>query len=222
MRSDDMRNLGIALAERVRREVDTVERLERIIKLRRRGRRLVVASTVTLLIIIAAVMLTVSPTETPVVNDATTTIPATLEDLQSLPVQVTVVLADDYTVDESGVCRGSGPLAGIETGSGLVVTKPTGAPDAATTVVPLLNGREVTEASGAASVLFRRGETAVCAFTLSPLGYDIREYAEIAFFPEGDPNIASSMTISGQRVVVRFMTDPAAEVAPTNGTGADS
>lgn len=207
MRPGEIRRNGAALAERVRDQVNPQERLEAMLQAHRRRRvaSLALAAAVVVAIVVGAFMLT-RLGEPPVITVPPTTPPSTVGELGSLPVEVFMVLESAYTVDETkGTCEGSGPLGGIEEGSSVHVHDESmfeSADEAPTITLPV--GIEITEADPRSSFLLSRDEVAVCAFVLPDLGYDIADYETIWLWPASDPNVASGMSRSGQRVIFRF------------------
>jgi len=207
MKPEEIRSRGAALAERVRTQVDTSQRLELVLRIHRRARIVAVAAAAAaVLVVVAGVLLLVRADEPPVITAPSTTIPSTLPGAQSLPVEVFMVLIGDYTVDEdTGACEGSGPLAGIGAGSMVHIVDESASPPpetAPTTNLPA--GVEVTQEDARASFLLGSGDPAACVFTLPDLGYDISEYENIRLLPETDPDTASGMSLSGQRVIFKF------------------
>jgi len=211
MRPEEIRSRGAALAERVRTQVDTSKRLEIMVRTHRRGRIVTVtAATAMVLAIVVGVFLLARVEEPPVITVPPTTVPSTIGELQSLPVEVFMVLDNAYTVDgASGACEGSGPLAGIGEGSAVHIFDESlfeTADDASTVTLPA--GVEVTEEDPRSSFLLSGDDSAVCVFTLPDLGYDIADYENISLFPETDPNVSSGMAISGQRIIFSFGDSP--------------
>lgn len=210
MRPEEISSHGAALTERVRRQVDTQERLEVMLRAHRRRRFATVALAAAVMgaVLVGAFMLT-RLGEPPPASVPPTTPPSTVGELGSLPVEVFMVLQGAYTVDgATGACEGSGPLAGIEEGSSVHVHDESvfeSADEAPTITLPA--GTEITEADPRSSLLLR-DEVAVCVFVLPDLGYDISEYEHISLFPASDPNVSSNMRISGQRVTFSFGDSP--------------
>ena len=222
MRPDEMLRRGVALAERVRREVDTTLRLDLMLQRRRRSRVAVIAAAAVAVgvLIVGSLWLTAAE-DAPVVTEPPTTLPRTTVDLQSLPVEAYMVLLSDFTVEAgTGVCEGSGPLAGVRAGSGVeVIDTAAGETDS---VIALPAGEEVTSADERAAFLLPDGVTAACVFTLPDLGYDTDEYADVTLLPESDPDIATGATIRGRRVVFRFGDIPGdAGLEPAPGVVSD-
>lgn len=121
-----------------------------------------------------------------------------------------MVVEGAYTLDElTGACEGSGPLAGIEEGSSVHVHDESmfeSANEAPTITLPA--GVEITEADPRSSFLLLPDEVAVCVFVMPDLGYDIADYESIRLMPASDPNVASSVSPIGQRVIFRFEESP--------------
>jgi predicted nucleic acid-binding Zn ribbon protein len=211
MRPEEIRSRGAALSERVRTQVDTQQRLEIMLRVRRRRRvATLTVATAGVLAVLVGVFLLARLEEPPVITVPPTTVPSTVGELRSLPVEVFMVLSDAYTVDEAtGVCEGSGPLAGIEAGSLVHVHDETvfaSADDAPT--IALAAGEEVTGEDPRASLVLSRDDPAACVFTLPDLGHDIADYENISLFPETDPDVSQGSFVSGQRVVFRFGDSP--------------
>lgn len=211
MRPEEIQSRGAALAERVRTHVDTQERLEIMLRVRRRRwvATLTVATAMVLAVVVGVFMLA-RVEEPPVITVPPTTVPSTVGELQSLPVEVFMVLGDAYTVDEAtGACEGSGPLTGIGEGSMVHIFDESvydSADEAPTIALP--SGVEVTDEDPRSSFLLSRDDPAACVFTLADLGYDIADYENISLFPEADPDVSTSSSVSGQRVVFRFGDSP--------------
>ena len=211
MRPEEIRWHGAALAERVRDHVDTQERLGVMLRAHRRRRiaALALATAMVVAVVVGAFMLT-RIGEPPVITVPTTppmTPPSTVDGLAPLPVEVFMVLEGAYTVDgDTGTCEGSGPLAGIEEGSSVEVRDESTTGEA--TAITLPAGVEITEADPRSSFLLSRDEVAVCVFVLPDLGYDIADYDNISLFPASDPNVGSSMSLRGQRVIFGFGDSP--------------
>jgi hypothetical protein len=208
MRPEEIRRRGVALAERVRVQVDPSERLEIMLRTHRRGRvaSMAMATAAIVLAVVVGVFLLARVEEPPVITVPPTTVPSTGGELQSLPVEVFVVLDSAYNVDEAtGACEGSGPLAGIGEGSAVHVFDEAvyeSADDAPTITLPA--GEEVTTDDPRSSFQLSRGDSAACVFTLPDLGYAVTDYDNISLFPESDPNVSSSMNVRGQRIVYTF------------------
>ncbi len=206
MRPEEVRSRGTALMERVRTQVDTSERLEIMLRAHRRSRLVTaIATAAAVLAVVAGILLLARVDEAPVV-----TLPApstTVPDLESLPVEVFVVLRNDYTVDEAtGVCEGSGPLAGIGEGSLVHILDESELVDGVEELpsITLPAGAEVGEEDAGSSFLLGPNDTAVCVFALPDLGYDVSEYENVILSPEPPPEGSLSHRVSGQRVVYTF------------------
>jgi hypothetical protein len=204
-----MRRHGAALAERVRREVNTSERLGVMLRQHRRQRMVAFAVAAAAVIVLAvSAVLIFSTEEAPVVSEPT---PTTVSSgLQALPVEVFMVLVGDYTVDTAdGSCEGSGRLAGIGAGSLVHIWDESAypSPEKAPTIA-LPEGLEVAGDEEAASYLLSAGEDTGCVFALPGLEYDISDFEHVSLFPESDPNVVISSRIIGQRVVVTFGAEP--------------
>ena len=212
MRSEEIQSRGAALAERVRTHVDTQERLEIMLRVRRRRwvATLTVATAMVLAVVVGVFMLARVEEEPPVITVPPTTVPSTVGELRSLPVEVFMVLGDAYTVDEAtGACEGAGPLTDIGEGSLVHIFDESvydSADEAPTIALPA--GVEVTEEDPRSSFLLSRDDPAACVFALPDLGYDIADYEIISLFPEADPDVSTSSAVIGQRVVVRFGDSP--------------
>ena len=206
MRPEEIRRNGAALAERVRDHVNPSERLEVMLRAHRRRRvtSLALATAVLVAVVVGAFMLT-RLAEPPVVTVPPTTTPSTVGELGSLPVEVFMVLEAAYTVEEAtGTCEGSGPLGGIGEGSTVEILDDSatdGSGEVPTITLPA--GIEVTAADPRSSFLLR-DDIAVCVFVLPELGFDIADYENIRLWPTSDPDVASSMSLSGQRVIFRL------------------
>ena len=221
MRPEDMRRRGTALADRVRREVDTSARLGIMLRQHRRQRvtAIAVAAAVAVALFVGA-LLTFTTEEDPVVTEPPTTAPSSL---RSLPVQVFMVLVGEYTVDPgSGSCEGSGPLAGIGSGSLVHVWDESEypGPDEAPAVA-LPPGVEVASDEERAAYLLSSGENTGCVFEMPDLGFDIDDYGHISLFPESDPNVAISSRRFGQRVVFTFGAEPGDQAFEPTGVASD-
>lgn len=211
MRPEEIQSHGAALAERVRTHVDTQERLEIMLRVHRRRRvGALIVITATMLAVVVGVSILLRMEDPPVITVPPTTVPSTIGELRSLPVEVFMVLPDAYTVDEvTGVCEGSGPLAGIGEGSLVHIHDESvfaSADDAPT--IPLPAGEEITGEDPRSSFLLSRDDSAACVFTLPDLGHDIADYEAIWLFPESDPDVSGSMAVAGQRVIFRFGDSP--------------
>jgi hypothetical protein len=146
----------------------------------------------------------------PVITVPPFTVPSTLGQLRSLPVEVYVILPADCTVDEvTGACEGSGPLAGIGEGSVVRVhdesVSGTGEERPAIT---LPAGAEVSREDPRSSFLLSRDVPTACVFMLADLGYDIADYDGISLPPETGPNTSGATAVSGQRVIFTFDDSP--------------
>ena len=211
MRPEEIRSHGVALAERMRTQVKTSDRLEMMLQTHRRRRTwALAAATAAALVIGVGILMLSRVDQRPVITVPPTTVPSTEAALRSLPVEVFMILDGAYTVDEAtGTCEGSGPLAGIGEGSAVHVFDQSvfdSADDAPTITLPA--GLEITEEDPRSSFLLSRDESAACMFVLPDLGYDISDYENITLFPESDPNVSSGMSLSGQRVVFSFSDSP--------------
>jgi len=211
MRPEEIRSHGVALAERMRTQVKTSDRLEMMLQTHRRRRTWALAAATAAALIIAVGILMLSRVDQrPVITVPPTTVPSTEAAIRLLPVEVFMILEGAYTVDEAtGTCEGSGPLAGIGEGSAVHVFDQLvfdSADDAPTITLPA--GLEITEEDPRSSFLLSRDESAACMFVLPDLGYEISDYENITLFPESDPNVSSGMSLSGQRVVFSFSDSP--------------
>lgn len=210
MTPEELRNRSAALAERVRHQVNSQQRLQMMLRAHRRRRRvaLALATAMILAVVVGALVLT-RTAEPPVVTVPPTT-RSTVGELGSLPVEVFVVLEREYTVDGgTGTCEGSGPLAGIAEGSSVHVQDESAnasADDARLITLPA--GAEVTGNDPRASFLVRRDGRPVCVFVLPDLGYDIAEYEHINLFLAPAPDLSMSQALAGQRVIFRFGASP--------------
>ena len=208
MRPEEIRRRGVALSERVRVQVDPSERLELMLRTHQRRRivSMAMATAAMVLAVVVGVFLLARVEEPPVITVPPTTVPSTGGELQSLPVEVFMVLDSAYYVDEAtGACEGSGPLAGIGEGSAVHVFDESAYDtfqDAPAITLPA--GEVVTEGIPTSSFLLSRGDSAACVFTLPDLGYVVTDYENISLFPESDPNVGSSMNVRGQRIVYTF------------------
>ncbi len=197
MMPEEMRARGVVLADRVRRQVDTKQRFQLLVKARRTGRRLgyaLVAATVVAVLVGVSYLLTIS--DAPVVTQPPP--PTTLDaGLQPLPVEVWVVILDSYRVDaDTGACTGSGEVSGVIEGS--LVFFVDGTSGVQLSSVSLPTGIEVLHGDGPL-FLFPSGHDAGCVFELGEL--DVNSF-DVRF--ESDPNIGISSNSSGQRLVVRL------------------
>ncbi len=217
MNHDELRRYGVALAERVRDEVDTSLRLDLVLRRHRRTRLVAfaTAAAAAVIVVIAALWLA-APEEAPVVTEPPTTIPAPNAQLQPLPIENYLILLSDYEVDPAtGRCVGTGPIAGVEEGSKVdVIDQRT---TETTQVFSLPAGEEITADDERASFILPDRVTAACLFLLPDLGYSIEDYGDLFLFHESDPDIAGGATVRGQRVVFRLGEipgDPGFEPAP--------
>jgi len=197
MKPEEMRAHGVALADRVRRQVDTKQRFQLLVKARQTGRRLVyvlVAATVMAVLIGVSFLLTIS--DAPVVTQPTP--PTTLDaGLRPLPVEVWVVILDSYTVDaDTGACSGSGEVSGVVEGSRVFLVDESSGVELSSVSLPA--GTEVFQGEEPLFLL-PPDHDAGCVFELGDPGvtnFDVRF--------ESDPNIGISSNSSGQRLVVRL------------------
>ncbi len=221
MRPEDFRARGIALAERAHREVNVDERMELLIGTSRRRRTttyaLAAAAVVAAIVgisTLAAITDDAPPATEPTVPSLTaapsttsappTTVlessPGSTQDVggvQSLPVEVWVVLLGSYTVDAAtGECSGTGELAGVLTGSAVLFVDETTGEELKS--VPLPTGTEVRTREGPLFLL-PIGVDGGCVFELGDPGI-----TEFDVFFESDPDVAMGVNFSGQRVVVRL------------------
>lgn len=211
MRPEEIQRRGVALSERVRVQVDPSQRLEIMLRVHRRRRFIAVAvATAMVLAVVVGVFRLASVEEQPVITVPPTTVPSPVRELQSLPVEVFMVLDNAYTVDEAtGVCEGSGRRAAIKQGSAVQVFDESAHDtfqEAPTITLPA--GQVITEEDPRSSFLLSRGDSAVCVFTLPDLGYDIADYDNISLFPESDPWAGGGLEVRGQRVIVRLGDSP--------------
>jgi len=211
MRPEEIQGRGAALADRVRTHVDTQQRLEIMLRVHRHRRVATLTMAVAaVLAVLVGVFVLARVEEPPVITVPPTTVPSTVGELQSLPVEVFMVLDNAYTVDEAtGACDGSGPMAGIGEGSLVHIFDESmfdSADEAPTIALPA--GVEVTEEDPRSSFLLSGDDSAVCVFTLPDLGYDIPDYEHITLFPEADPDVSMGVSVTGQRVVFGFGDSP--------------
>lgn len=197
MKPEEMRARGVALADRVQRQVDTRQRFQLLVKARRTGRRLgyaLVAATVVVVLLGVSFLLTIS--DAPVVTQPPP--PTTLDaGLRPLPVEVWVVILDSYTVDaDTGECNGTGEVSGVIEGSDVFFLDESSGVQLSSVSLPA--GTEVFQGEGDL-FLFPSGHEAGCVFELGEL--DVTSF-DVRF--ESDPNIGISSNSSGQRVVVRL------------------
>ena len=197
MKPEELRARGVALSGRVRRQVDTTQRFQLLVKARQTSRRLgyaLVAATVVAVLVGVSFLLTIS--DAPVVTQPPP--PTTLDaGLQPLPVEVWVVILDSYTVDaDTGTCTGSGEVSGVIEGSLVFFVDEASGVQLSSVSLPA--GSAVLQGD-APLFLFPSGHEAGCVFELGELavtGFDVRF--------ESDPNIGISSNSSGQRLVVRL------------------
>jgi len=107
---DDFRNEGIALAERVRAQVDTREGLDRLHGRGRRSRAtLAVAAAAAMIAVIVGTVVLVRPPSQPVGGPLPTT---------SLPLTVYMALLDEFVIEDEalGHCTSTGLHAGLGPG----------------------------------------------------------------------------------------------------------
>ena len=120
MRPDEMRRHGAALAERVRREVDTSVRLDLLLRRQRRSRVVgFAAAAVAVLVLVVGTLWLTGVEDSPVVDQPPTPAPSTTIDQRSLPVEVYIALLDEFVVESEALahCTGTGIHAGIGVGS---------------------------------------------------------------------------------------------------------
>jgi len=212
MRPEEIQRRGVALSERVRVQVAPSERLAIMLRThqRRRVASMAMATAAIVLAVVVGVFLLARVEEPPVITVPPTTVTSTGGELQSLPVEVFMVLDSAYNVDEAtGACEGSGPLAGIGEGSAVHVFDEAAydsfreAP-----AITLPAGEEVAEGDPMSAFLLSRGDSAACVFALPDVGYAVTDYENISLFPESDPNVSSSMNVRGQRIVYTFGDSP--------------
>ena len=187
MKPEEMRARGVALADRVSRQVDTEQRFRLLVKARRTSRRLgyaLVAATVVAVLVGVSFLLTIS--DAPVVTQppSPTTVTA---GLQPLPVEVWVVILDSYTVDsDTSDCTGIGEVSEVVEGS--LVFFVDEASGAQVSSVALPAGTEVLQSEGALFLL-PSGHDAGCVFELGELNVTS---LDVQF--ESDPNIGPQQT----------------------------
>lgn len=206
MRPEEIRSHGVGLAERVRAQVDTAERLEVMLRAHRRGRVVTLAAVTAIvaLAVLGVVLLAREPNP-PVVTMPPTTVPSTSPQLEALPVEVFVVLYGSYSVDEtSGRCEGIGRLGGIGEGAQIEVIDDSAPLEEDTRLVTLPAGEAVSSDDPETSFLISGERTTACVFALPDLGYDIDDYADVSLVPTADPEVASGSFVSGLRVVYTF------------------
>jgi hypothetical protein len=221
MTPEDFMARGVALAERTHREVDVDVRMELLVGTSRRRRTttyVLAAAAVVAAIVGISTLVAITgdapPATEPTVPSltaapSTTSAPPTtvLESspgstrdvggVQSLPVEVWVVLLGGYTVDAAtGECSGTGELAGLLPGSAVLFVDETTGEELKS--VPLPTGTEVRSGEGPLFLL-PIGIDGGCVFELGDPG--VTEF-DIRF--ESDPDVGMSGTESGQRVVVRL------------------
>jgi hypothetical protein len=207
MTHEEFRRFGTALDERVRSQVDTSERLDLLIRARRRSRVVAIAfATVAVVaVFLAAFLIREATGDPPVITALPTTFPEE-SGLTPLPVEVFVVLRDHYAADPAtGACAGTGPLAGFEEGAQLQMRDESSS--AAHTSVVLPGGQEITAQDERAPFLLRDGLLG-CVFVVPDPGFSIAQYENVSISSDTDSGVASGMSISGQRVVFSFGEDP--------------
>lgn len=208
MTHEEFRRFGTALDERVRSQVDTSERLDLLIRARRRGRIAAIAFAMiaVVAVFVATFLIREATGDPPVITAPPTTVIPEQSGLTPLPVEVFLVLSDHYAADPAtGVCTGIGPLAGIDEGAQLQM-RDESTPAAPVSVV-LSAGQEITAQDERASFLLG-DELLGCVFVVPDPGFSIAQYENVSISSDADSAVASSMSISGQRVVLSFGEDP--------------
>lgn len=204
MRPEEFRRHGIALRDRIAREVDTADRLEMMFRTHRRGRALewAAAAAVVIAVLLGALLL-LGVEEAPIVATPPSTVPQTITELQALPVEVYLVLTD-YSVNSDASCQGSGALTGIGNGSTVYLYDGTLAVPERGTPISLPVGEEVLADDSRARFLLSADDPSACVFALPDPGLRIDDYEGIGLFPESGPAAGHSQDLRGQRVIYRF------------------
>lgn len=204
MKHDDFARHGSALLERVKEQVDAPEGLGRLRREERNSRIVAVALAVAVVVVLALVggFWWLSADIPPADQPTTTT-------LRALPVEVSIVLLDGFTIDaQTGACSGEGEFSGFTAGAEVSLVETTGGGTLAERVgggtviatVELSPGHVITDAD----VVVLGGSppgTDACRFPLPETGIAIDDLQ----FPDVDVEVAldssepSIVTTSGQR-----------------------
>lgn len=204
MKHDDFARHGSALLERVREQVDAPQGLGRLRRDERNSRMVAFAVAAMAVLIIALVggLWWLSADIPPADQPTTTT-------LRALPVEVSIVLLDRFTIDaQTGACSGEGDLSGFTASPPLSLVETTGAGTLAERVgegtviatVKLPVGNVIT----AADVVVLGGSPPgadACRFTLPETGLSIDNFQspDVAIEVVLDSTEPSIEASSGQR-----------------------
>jgi hypothetical protein len=201
---DDFDSHGSALLERVREQVDAPQSLHRLRRDQRNARMVAVTAAATVVVVVALLGgLWWLSTEIPPADQPTTTT------LRALPVEVSIVLLDGFTIDaETGACSGDGEHSVFAAGASVDLVVTTGAgtveePAEEGTIlrtVVLPAGRVITDAEVGRLGGSPRGADA-CRFPFPETGLGIDDFQSLDVevevvieFPR-----SSAGTTSGQR-----------------------
>ncbi|MGA7096558.1 MAG: hypothetical protein WB245_03215 [Acidimicrobiia bacterium] len=160
-----------SLLERVESLVDLDMRLELMLRThRRRQVRDAVAGVVAVLLFVVGIILVARSDHEvePVDPDA--------------PVETHLVIPDEFAVEESGTCRGTGSYAGAEEGAPIELLE-LGAPRAEMATPAQLPAGNLVQAGDELSLVLRDGESRACVFDLGDLGLSIDEIERFTVFP---------------------------------------
>jgi hypothetical protein len=179
VKPEDFARHGSVLLERVREQVDAPQGLDRLRRNERSNRIVAVAFAVALVAAFALVGgLWWLNTDIPPADQPTTTT------LRTLPVEISIVLLDQFTIDaQTGACSGEGDLIGFTANASVGLVETAGAGTLAETAgegtviatVELPAGNVIT----AADVVVLGGSTRsadACRFTLPDTGLAIGDF----------------------------------------------
>ena len=152
------------------------------------------AAAAIIAVLVGVFALSRAVSEPPVITEPT---PPTIEGLSPLPVEVFLVLANDYEVDAAtGTCSGSGEVSEVAEGASVSIVDPSGGEEVASITLPL--GVEIT-GDATPSYLVAAGAESGCLFTLGELDLPVSDFDLLL---PGDPNTSMGNTRSGQRQVI--------------------
>jgi len=204
VKPDEFARHGSALLESVGEQVDAPQGLERLRRDERNTRIVAVAVAATAVVIVALVGgLWWLSEDLPPADQPTTT------KLRALPVEVSIVLLDEFTIDaQTGVCFGEGDLSGFtaSTPVSLVETAGTGTPaervgeGTVIATIELPAGKVITDAEVVVLGGSALGADA-CRFTLPETGLAIDDFhlPDVDIVVVLDTTRSSTDATSGQR-----------------------
>jgi hypothetical protein len=212
VKPEDFAGHGSTLLERVREQIDAPQGLGRLHRNERNNRMVAAALAVAVVVFFAlAGGLWWMSADIPPADRPTTTT------LRALPVEVSIVLLDQFTIDpQTGTCSGEGDLLGFTASARVSVVETTGAgilveradEGAVIATVELPPGSVITDAD----VLVLGGSTPgtdACRFTLPETGLAIDDFQS----PDVDVEVVldstepSIVATSGQRHTYFFGGD---------------